>query len=103
MADGDHPRITHPAWQLLRVVQARLRFVVILAAIGALVAYWDTLNNYYAKWARADAPAEQSASGAVEYFCPMHPAIVRDTPREKCPICHMALAKRSKGSGTPVP
>jgi Cu(I)/Ag(I) efflux system membrane fusion protein len=110
MADGDYLATTKPvpslgrqAWRLLLVAQARLRFVVILAAVGALVAYWDTLNNYYERWTRADSPAEQSAATAVEYFCPMHPTIVRDNPREKCPVCHMDLAKRAKGSGAPVP
>lgn len=110
MADGAQlpparpaPGLARQAWQLIKVVQARLRFVVILAAVGFLVAYWDTLNNYYERWTRPAAHAEASASGTVEYFCPMHPAIVRDSPKEKCPICHMDLAKRNKGSGRPVP
>jgi len=110
MADDDQLPPTNPApglarqvWQLLKVVQARLRFVVILAAVGFLVAYWDTLNNYYERWARPAAHAEPSAGGTVEYFCPMHPAIVRDSPKEKCPICHMDLAKRGKGSGRTEP
>jgi len=107
MSDGDRlnpaPGLGRQAWQLLKVVQARLRFVVILAAVGALVAYWDTLHNYYEKWTRTDVRAETAANAAVEYFCPMHPTIVRDNPREKCPICHMELAKRPKSSGSPVP
>src|SRR5262245_801781 len=112
MADLNHPQLANPeshasfarqAWQLLKVVQARLRFVVILAAVGALVAYWDTLNNYYERWARPAVQAEPSAGASVEYFCPMHPVIVRDSPKEKCPICHMDLAKRSKGSGRAEP
>jgi multidrug efflux pump subunit AcrA (membrane-fusion protein) len=87
-------------WQVLKTVQARLRFVVILAAIGGLIAYWDTLSAYYEKWTRPAGPAE-TAGADTEYFCPMHPFIVRDNPREKCPICHMDLAKRKKGSGQP--
>jgi Cu(I)/Ag(I) efflux system membrane fusion protein len=39
-------------WQVVKVVQARLRFVAILAAIGLLIGYWDTLNGYYEKWTR---------------------------------------------------
>src|SRR5262249_22996321 len=42
-----------------------------------------------------------AASLDVEYFCPMHPYIVRGKPGEKCPICHMDLAKRKKGTGEP--
>src|SRR5581483_3188602 len=82
-------------------VQARLRFVVILAAIGGLIAYWDTLNAYWEKWTRTS--TETELVGDTEYFCPMHPYIVRDNGKEKCPICHMDLAKRKRGSGTPEP
>jgi Cu(I)/Ag(I) efflux system membrane fusion protein len=91
-------------WLVLKTLQARLRFVVILAAIGGLIAYWDTLSAYYEKWTRP-ARAAEIASGDTEYFCPMHPFIVRDKPDEKCPICHMELAKRKKetGQGEPLP
>jgi len=87
-------------WLVLKTLQARLRFVVILIAIGGLIAYWDTFNAYYEKWTRPAGQA-QAASPDVEYFCPMHPYIVRDKPGEKCPICHMDLAKRKKGTGEP--
>jgi Cu(I)/Ag(I) efflux system membrane fusion protein len=85
-------------WIILKTLQARLRFVVILVAIGGFIAYWDTFNAYYEKWTRPAGEA-QAASSDVEYFCPMHPYIVRDKPGEKCPICHMDLAKRKKGIG----
>jgi Cu(I)/Ag(I) efflux system membrane fusion protein len=87
-------------WLVLRTLQARLRFVVILVAIGGLIAYWDTFNAYYDKWTRPASQA-QAASREVEYFCPMHPYIVRDKAGDKCPICHMDLAKRKKGTGEP--
>jgi Cu(I)/Ag(I) efflux system membrane fusion protein len=85
-------------WQVLQVVQARLRFVAILVAIGLAIGYWSTINNYVEKWTRSFA-AQAAADSDVEYFCPMHPYIVRDNNREKCPICHMDLARRKKGSG----
>jgi Cu(I)/Ag(I) efflux system membrane fusion protein len=91
------------AWQVLKVVQARLRFVAILAVIGLLIGYWDTLNGYYEKWTRPLYGHDEAAAGDVEYFCPMHPFIVRDDRKEKCPICHMDLAKRKKGTGKPEP
>src|SRR5438552_4116177 len=87
-------------WLVLKTIQARLRFVVILVAIGGLIAYWDTLSAYYDKWTRPAGEVE-AASADTEYFCPMHPYIVRDNPKEKCPICHMDLAKRKKGMGQP--
>src|SRR5262249_24261242 len=74
----------------------------ILAAIGGLIAYWDTFSAYYEKWTRSAAEAV-TASPETEYFCPMHPYIVRDKPGEKCPICHMELAKRKRGTGQPQP
>ena len=39
----------------------------------------------------------------IEYFCPMHPYIERENAKEKCPICHMDLAKRKKGTGQVEP
>jgi Cu(I)/Ag(I) efflux system membrane fusion protein len=87
-------------WLVLKTLQARLRFVVILVAVGGLIAYWDTLSAYYDKWTRP-ASAVEAPSGDTEYFCPMHPYIVRDNPKEKCPICHMDLARRKKGTGQP--
>jgi Cu(I)/Ag(I) efflux system membrane fusion protein len=89
-------------WQVVKVVQARLRFVAILALIGLLIGYWDTLNGYYEKWTRPLSGHEEAAAGDVEYFCPMHPFIVREDRKEKCPICHMDLARRKKGTGSPA-
>jgi Cu(I)/Ag(I) efflux system membrane fusion protein len=89
-------------WQVLKTIQARLRFIAILVAVGGLIGYWDTLSNYFAKWIRS-VVAEEAASPDTEYFCPMHPYIVRDNPKEKCPICHMELAKRKKGTGKSEP
>jgi Cu(I)/Ag(I) efflux system membrane fusion protein len=92
-------------WKLglvLKTLQARLRFVVILAAVGGLIAYWDTFSAYYEKWTRP-AGATETVLADIEYFCPMHPYIVRDNRKEKCPICHMDLAKRKKGDAQAQP
>src|SRR3954449_9951197 len=64
---------------LILVKLARLRFIAILAAIGAVIAYWDTLTAYYARWARP-APEVSAAAADTEFNCPMHPTIVRDRP-----------------------
>ena len=85
------------AWQVAKVVQARLRFIAILAAVGAALVYWDTLNAYYEKWTRPLLGAETAVSPDTEYRCPMHPTVVRDHP-DKCPICNMPLSKRKKGA-----
>lgn len=87
---------------ILRTIQARLRFIAILLVIGAAIGYWDTLKAYYAKWTRS-AGEQQAASSDTEFFCPMHPQIIRDNAKDKCPICFMPLSKRKKGGGETEP
>lgn len=84
---------------LILVKLARLRFIAILAAIGAVILYWDTLISYYDRWTRPFHGQSTAAAANVEYWCPMHPTIVRDQS-DKCPICAMPLSKRKKGEGT---
>lgn len=81
---------------LILVKLARLRFIGILLLIGVIITQWDTLVAHYNRWTR---PMESTATvdSNIEYFCPMHPTIVRSTPAEKCPICFMPLSKRTKG------
>ncbi len=81
---------------LVLVKLARLRFIAILLAVGGVLAYWDTLNAYWEWWTR---PADQhaAASSDSEFWCPMHPTIVRDHP-DKCPLCAMPLSKRKKST-----
>ena len=33
------------------VILKRLRFIAILAAVGLFIGYWDTIKNYWDKWA----------------------------------------------------
>ena len=81
---------------IILVKLARLRFIAILAAIGLVITQWDTLVAYYDKWTRP-AVVQAAAGGDVEYFCPMHPTVIRDNAKEKCPICFMPLSRRKKG------
>lgn len=82
---------------IILVKLARLRFIAVLAAIGVVITQWDTLAAYYDKWTR---PTDSAATvaGDVEWFCPMHPSVIRDNGKEKCPICFMPLSKRKKGN-----
>src|SRR6516164_8968877 len=89
------------AWMIFKAVQARLRFIVILAAIGAVIGYWDTLVAHYEKWTRPRASVLEHSGSDVEFFCPMHPEIVRDRPGEKCPLCFMPLSRRTKSDAPP--
>src|SRR5262249_561788 len=88
----------HNVWQVLKTIQARLRFIVILAAVGGVLMYWDTLKVRYGKGTRPLLGEAAGASSDTEFWCPMHPTIVRDHP-DKCPICGMPLSKRKKGEG----
>src|SRR5260370_39355272 len=81
---------------LILVKLARLRFIGILILIGVVIVKWDTILAYYDKWTRSEV-AEHAASSDTEYYCPMHPTVIRDNPKEKCPICFMGLTKRKKG------
>jgi multidrug efflux pump subunit AcrA (membrane-fusion protein) len=81
---------------LILVKLARLRFIAILVAVGGIIAYWDTLSAYYEKWTRPLLGQQTATSPDTEFWCPMHPSIVRDHP-DKCPICAMPLSKRKKG------
>lgn len=85
---------------IILVKLARLRFIAVLVVIGLIIVKWDTLMAYYERWTRP-ADAQAPAHGDVEFFCPMHPTVIRDNNKEKCPICFMPLSKRKKGSGTP--
>src|SRR5487761_1699846 len=88
------------AWRwfdfIILVKPARLRIIGILAVIGIVITQWDTLAASYDRYTR---PADAATVGSsdVEWFCPMHPSVVRDNGKEKCPVCFMPLSKRKKG------
>ena len=77
---------------------ARLRFIVILILIGLAITKWDLLVAHYDKWTRP-AVSHNGGGDNFEWFCPMHPSVVRDNSKDKCPICFMPLSKRKKGDG----
>ncbi|MER3441734.1 MAG: hypothetical protein C4296_10245 [Gemmataceae bacterium] len=79
----------------LNVLWVRMRFILVLVGVGLVLVWWDTLTNLYEKWTR---PRVAVAATGEEYFCPMHPNIVRDRP-DKCPLCGMELSPRKKVEG----
>lgn len=87
-------------WQRIRlvikVVELRVRFIALMAVTGLVFGYWDTIWNHYEKWTRPEGTHASASASDVEYFCPMHPNVVRDEPA-MCPICGMPLSKRKKG------
>ena len=87
---------------IILVKLARLRFIAVLVVIGAVITQWDLLAAYYDKWTRPASTAQVGGNG-FEWFCPMHPTVVRDNPKDKCPICFMPLSKRKKGDSHDEP
>lgn len=88
-----------------RVVLARLRFIVVFVVAALVVGYWDNIKNYTDKWTRpALAPDSLAGTAAadVEFYCTMHPNVIRSEPGN-CPICGMPLTKRKKGEQQRLP
>jgi membrane fusion protein, copper/silver efflux system len=70
-------------------------------ALSLTVALLPALGLTAAGGIGCRASQHRPAHGA-EYFCPMHPQIVRDQPGE-CPICGMKLEKRAKEGAAATP
>jgi membrane fusion protein, copper/silver efflux system len=83
------------AWTVVKMVFARLRFVAIFIVAALLVGYWDNIKAHVDKWTRP-APKYAAADAHDEWYCPMHPQVVRSQPGQ-CPICGMDLKKREPG------
>jgi len=93
---------------VLLVVLKRVRFIAILVAVGMFIGYWDTIKNYWDKWTRPQAAAVRELEPGQEFYCPMHPQVVRSTFEPngdvpQCPICGMPLSVRKKGEAPPLP
>jgi RND family efflux transporter MFP subunit len=88
----------------VRVNLARLRFIALLAVLGVVLTQWGTLVAHWEKWTRPASDHDHTHDPDSEFFCPMHPTVVRDNDKEKCPICLMPLSKRKKGAADePLP
>jgi Cu(I)/Ag(I) efflux system membrane fusion protein len=101
-AGGSSPprrRLWRAIWFTIQAVEIRLRFIFILVAVGLIVAFLDRARLYWELLTRPE-PAVEAEEG-FEFYCPMHPHVVRDRPDPggkvpKCPICGMPLSKRPK-------
>jgi Cu(I)/Ag(I) efflux system membrane fusion protein len=97
---------THTSgWRLARqaaaVAAARLRFVLAVGALLAIIAGWPVLRTAFDTLTTAPRTGNP-VSGDTEFWCPMCPGVVSDWPA-KCPVCSMALVRRQKGEMTPLP
>ncbi|MEX0679458.1 MAG: efflux RND transporter periplasmic adaptor subunit [Pirellulales bacterium] len=95
-------------WFAARMMEIRLRFVLVLVGAGLLIGYWDTLENYWDRWTRPAVADGGNIGRDTEFYCPMDPAVIRDSLEPngsvpKCPICGMPLSKRKKGQPMELP
>ncbi|MGB9625564.1 MAG: efflux RND transporter periplasmic adaptor subunit [Phycisphaerae bacterium] len=88
----------------LRILNVRLRFIFLMVAAGLVAAHWDGITNRYDRWRRpAHIPGALGVhEQQIEYYCPMHPRVIRDKPGS-CPICGMPLVQRSKTAAKILP
>jgi membrane fusion protein, copper/silver efflux system len=100
MSDGSG--IRHRIWAFVRVMNVRLRFVFLMVLTGLIAANWENIGNHWERWTRPKSATEAGAISAYEYYCPMHPSVVRGEPGN-CPICGMPLTKREKGEAPELP
>jgi Cu(I)/Ag(I) efflux system membrane fusion protein len=80
---------------------ARLRFILLLLGVLALVAAWPTLRGHWDKLT-GPPPLAAAVSMDTEFWCPMCPGVVSEWPG-RCPVCRMTLVRRQKGDMTPLP
>lgn len=88
-------------WAFIRIMNVRLRFIFLMVLVGVVAANWERLQNYYDRWQRPAETPESVLAQEIEYYCAMHPNVVRTQPGN-CPICGMPLVKRAKTSRKPL-
>lgn len=104
----DRPATTRQKfWFAIKAIEIRLRFIVVLLGIGLVIGYWDVISNHWDKLTRPAAASTGKLAGGEEFYCPMHPRVVRETldpsgATPKCPTCGMPLSKRKKGAAVPL-
>jgi multidrug efflux pump subunit AcrA (membrane-fusion protein) len=89
-------------WWFIEILNVRLRFIFLMALVGVTVGYWDTIMNYVDRWTRPARAPDMVAAQEIEYYCPMHPNIVR-AEQGTCPICGMPLSKRTRTGRSELP
>jgi Cu(I)/Ag(I) efflux system membrane fusion protein len=97
--------IARKTWTVLRILFARLRFVAVFVVAALVIGYWDNIKNHVDKWTRPPVAPDalaHAAHGDIEYYCPMHPDVVREQPGQ-CPKCGMPLVKRKRGEAQLLP
>ncbi|MBS0263793.1 MAG: hypothetical protein JSS02_17775 [Planctomycetes bacterium] len=103
MATNSRPSGRLP--QIVRALQVRLRFIVVLAVVFLTIGFWGHLSNLSETlWHRLRGHSGKSHAVSIdtEFFCPMCPGVVSDFPAI-CPVCNMDLIRRKKGEALILP
>ncbi|MCC7146113.1 MAG: efflux RND transporter periplasmic adaptor subunit [Phycisphaeraceae bacterium] len=97
MSDAKPSTTTAKIWSFVRIMNVRLRFILLMVVVGLIAGKWEDIAN---RWDRLTRPAATAAhlDADVEFFCPMHPSVIRAQPGN-CPICGMPLSQREKHDG----
>ena len=86
------------AWLVTKILFLRLRFIFLFVVIGLIVGHWSWIMNVADRFLRPPAAEEaEQKAGEYEWYCGMHPWIVRNDPRALCPVCGMKLSQRKRG------
>ena len=104
-ADGRHRNLSSSLFWTAKLVEVRLRFVIVLLVAFLIVGRWGTWRNYWDKWTRplfGGAAQSGTVSTDTEFFCPMCPGVLSDWPAI-CPVCHMDLVSRRRGEPIVLP
>lgn len=96
---------TDRGWRLwARGIEVRLRFLLLIGMLAALMAGWPWLR---AGWDRLSGlwmthNHHDSVAADTEYFCPMDPGVISAWPAI-CPVCNMDLITRKKADAVILP
>jgi Cu(I)/Ag(I) efflux system membrane fusion protein len=90
------------AWQVTKTVILRLRFIFMFIIVGLIVGNWTFITNVADRVTRPS-KSDSGVQGELEWYCPMHPSVVRADETQKCPICGMGLSKRKRGEKVRLP
>lgn len=104
LADDRRPFWASVLWAA-KLLEVRLRFVIVLLVAFVVVGRWGTWQNYWNKWTRplfGGTAHAGSVSVDTEFFCPMCPGVLSDWPAI-CPVCHMDLVTRKRGEPVVLP
>ena len=104
-ADGRRLNLFPSILWMAKLIEVRLRFVIVLLVAFVIVGRWGTWQNYWNKWTRplfGGAAHAGSVSADTEFFCPMCPGVLSDWPAI-CPVCHMDLVSRRRGEPIVLP